>query len=146
MKFKIILALLVPFLFCIPCMAQSADAVLGVWQSGHGSVRVRIFKTGENHNGKIVWLREENDEAGKPKTDQNNPSESQRNQPLIGVEALSDFTYKGAGVWEGGTVYDPRSGKKYSCKLSISESGALEIRAFMGISLIGMTQVWTRVK
>jgi uncharacterized protein (DUF2147 family) len=146
MKRKIILSLLVPLLFCIPCIAQSGDAVLGVWQSGGGNVRVQIFKSGETYNGKIAWLREENDESGKPKTDRNNPAESLRGQPLLGLEALSDFTYKGNGVWEGGTVYDPRSGKKYSCKLSISSSGALEIRAFMGISLIGKTQIWTRVK
>lgn len=146
MKFKIILALLAPLLFYLPCMAQNGDAVLGVWQSGHGNVRVRIFKTGETYNGKIAWLRKELDESGKPKTDENNPSESLKGQPLLGLEALSDFTYKGDGVWDGGTVYDPRSGRKYSCKLSVSRSGVLEIRAYMGISLIGKTQVWTRVK
>ncbi len=146
MKIKIILALLLPLLYSVPSLAQSGDAVLGVWQSGHGNVRVRIFKTGETYNGKIAWLRVENDESGKPKTDKNNPSESLRSRPLLGIEALSDFIYKGNGVWEGGTVYDPRSGKKYSCKMSISGSGALEIRAYMGISLIGKTQIWTRVK
>ncbi|SKB42796.1 DUF2147 domain-containing protein [Daejeonella lutea] len=146
MKFKILLAFLAPICFILPSMAQSGDAVLGVWQSGGGNVRVQIFKSGQTYNGKISWLREENDESGNPKTDKHNPSESRRGQPLLGLEALSDFNYSGNGVWEGGTVYDPRSGKKYSCKLSISNGGALEIRAFMGISLIGKTQVWTRVK
>lgn len=146
MKFKIILAFLAPFLFGIPCMAQSGDAVLGVWQSGHGNARVRIFKNAGSYNGKIVWLRNKHDESGKPKTDENNPSGALRNQPIIGLETLRDFRYNGDGAWEGGTVYDPRSGKKYSSKLSISRNGALEIRAFMGISLIGKTQVWTRVQ
>ena len=146
MKFKLIFAFLAPILFSIPCIAQNPDAVLGMWQSEHGNARVQISKSGGNYNGRIVWLKEENTESGKPKTDQNNPTESLRSQPILGMEALSDFNFKGDGVWDGGTVYDPRSGKKYSCKLSLGGNGKLEIRAFMGISLIGKTQYWSRVK
>ena len=146
MKVKMILSLLLPMLAAIPVSAQNGDAVLGIWQSEHGSARIQIFKTGGDYNGKIVWLKEELDESGKHKTDENNPSESLKKKPIIGLEALSDFTYKGDGVWEGGTVYDPRSGKKYSCKLAVNGDGQLEVRAFMGISLIGKTQIWTRVK
>lgn len=146
MKFKIIFTIVLPLLFCLPALAQNADAVLGLWQSEHGKVRVQISKSGELYNGKIVWLKEANDETGKPKADINNPSVAKRSQSIIGLEALSDFTYKGDGLWEGGTVYDPRSGKKYNSKLSISGAGALEIRAFIGISLIGKTQTWTRVR
>jgi uncharacterized protein (DUF2147 family) len=141
-----ILALLIPLFAAFSSLAQNDDAVLGVWQSEHGNARVQISKAGDTYNGKIVWLKDEYDESGKPKTDENNPSEALRKQPIIGLEALSDFTYKGAGVWDGGTVYDPRSGKKYSCKLSVNAGGKLEIRAFMGISLIGKTQIWSRVK
>ena len=146
MKFKITCALLVPFLFSITCVAQNADAVLGMWQSEHGNARIKISKSGESFNGKIVWLKEQNDDSGKPKTDVSNPTETLRSQPILGLEALSDFNYKGEGVWDGGTVYDPRSGKKYNCKLSMDGSGKLEIRAFMGISLIGKTQTWARIK
>ena len=146
MKFKIMCALLAPFLFSITCVAQNADAVLGMWQSEHGNARIKISKSGESFNGKIVWLKEQNDDSGKPKTDISNPTETLRSQPILGLEALSDFTYKGEGIWDGGTVYDPRSGKKYNCKLSMDGSGKLEIRAFMGISLIGKTQTWARIK
>lgn len=146
MKFKMILGLLLLFLAAIPAFAQNGDAVLGIWQSEHGNARIQIFKSGEDYSGKIVWLKEELDESGKQKSDENNPSEALRTKPIIGLEALSDFTYKGDGVWEGGTVYDPRSGKKYSCKLAVVGNGQLDVRAFMGISLIGKTQTWTRVK
>lgn len=146
MKLKMILSLLIPVFFSIPCLAQNADAVLGMWQSEHGSARIQISKGGDNYNGKIVWLKEENDESGKPKRDKNNPSEALKSQPIVGLEALSDFTYKGDGVWEGGTVYDPRTGKTYDCKLTMGPGGKLEVRAFMGISLIGKTQTWSRVK
>ncbi|WP_276347758.1 DUF2147 domain-containing protein [Daejeonella sp. JGW-45] len=146
MKFKIIFTLLTIFARGSYSYAQSADVILGIWQSEHGSGRIQVFKEGESYNGRIVWLKDEKDESGKPKTDINNPSEALKSQPIKGLEVLSDFTYSDNGEWEGGTVYDPRSGKKYSCKLSLSGNGQLEIRAFKGISLIGKTQVWSRVK
>ncbi len=146
MKFKIVFTLLISLISGIAAFAQSGDAVLGIWQSEHGNGRIQIFKEGENYNGKIVWLKEETDESGKVKTDENNPSESLKSQPIKGLEVLSDFVYNEDGEWEGGTVYDPRSGKKYSCKLSVSGNGQLEIRAFKGISLIGKTQLWSRVR
>lgn len=145
MTFKIVFTLLISLISAVTSFAQSGDAVLGIWQSEHGSGRIQIFKEGENYNGKIVWLKEEADESGKVKTDINNPSESLKMQPIKGLEVLSDFEYND-GVWDGGTVYDPRSGKKYSCRLSVSGSGQLEIRAFKGISLIGKTQLWSRVR
>ena len=146
MKFKIaIMALAIIFTESF-ASAQDIDSVLGIWESEHGSGRIQISKNGESYNGKIVWLKDETDESGKPKLDVNNPLDEFKSRPIKGLNVLSDFTYSNNGVWDGGTVYDPRSGKKYSCKLNISGNGQLEIRAFKGISLIGMTQTWSRVK
>jgi uncharacterized protein (DUF2147 family) len=142
-RFKILLALLV---LSFSSVAQQGDAVLGIWQSEHGNGRIQIYKTGELYNGKLVWLTKELNEAGKPKLDINNPVESLRSHPIKGLEVLKNFSYKNEGNWDGGTVYDPRSGKTYNCKLFMSSSDELEVRAFMGISLFGKTQVWSRVK
>ncbi|MEJ7780571.1 MAG: DUF2147 domain-containing protein [Daejeonella sp.] len=145
MKLKLIIALAILGIFPYLTFAQNADAVLGIWESEHGSGRIQIYKSGDTYEGKLVWLKEENDNSGKPLADINNPSEALRNRPVKGLDVLSGFTYKD-GAWQDGTVYDPKSGKKYSCKLSMTSGGQLEIRAYMGISLIGKTQVWSRVK
>lgn len=142
---KIVILTLMSVLPYLSSFAQNADAVLGMWESEHGSGRIQIYKSGDVHEGKLIWLKEENDRAGKPLVDINNPSETLRTRPVKGLEVLSGFRYSD-GAWDGGTVYDPKSGKKYSCKLSINGDGQLEIRAFMGISLIGKTQLWSRVK
>jgi uncharacterized protein (DUF2147 family) len=147
MNFKIKFATLIISIFTsIPSFSQESDALLGLWQSEHGNVRIQLYKSGNSYDGKLVWLKEDIDESGNPKTDIHNPSEALKSQPVKGLEVLSGFSYKNSGVWEGGTVYDPRSGNKYSCKLSMSRSDRLEIRAFKGISLIGKTHVWSRVR
>lgn len=146
MKLKqIIIITLISIDPSLSSFAQNADAVLGIWESEHGSGRIQINKSGDTYSGKLIWLKEENDSSGKPLLDINNPSEAKRIRPVKGLEVLSGFNYND-GEWDGGTVYDPKSGKKYNCKLSVSSDGQLEIRAFMGISLIGKTQVWSRVK
>jgi len=49
------------------------------------------------------------------------------------------------GVWKGGKILDPDNGKTYSCKMELAAKGQeLDVRGFIGISLIGRTQTWYR--
>ncbi|MDJ1468744.1 DUF2147 domain-containing protein [Cytophagaceae bacterium DM2B3-1] len=127
------------------CYAQKGpDAVVGTWFTGKG--RVQIYKQGDKYYGKIVWLAEPNDKEGKPKADKKNPDEKKRTQPILGLVNLRDFTYDEDNVWEDGRIYNPEEGKDYSCKMTLKDPDTLEVRGFVGISLIGKTVVWKRVK
>ncbi|RKD14465.1 SIGNAL peptide protein [Pelobium manganitolerans] len=125
--------------------AQSADAIVGKWLNKDGDAHIQIYKSGNRYNGKLVWLKNPNNENGKAKTDINNPDANLRGRALLGLELLRGFTYND-GTWEDGTIYDPKSGKTYSCKMSLKSKDALNVRGYIGISLIGRTDVWTRVK
>jgi uncharacterized protein (DUF2147 family) len=49
-------------------------------------------------------------------------------------------------VWEGGKILDPENGTEYSLRLTPIEGGAkLQVRGFLGFSLLGRTQTWVRV-
>jgi uncharacterized protein (DUF2147 family) len=139
--------LFVSFLIiAITTNAQEADDILGKWQSGHGNGRIQIFKRDNLYYGKIIWLNEPNDESGRPKRDVNNPNESLKARPIIGLEVLKDFVFKGNGAWSNGKVYDPKSGNTYNCLMNMPDQNKLNIRAFFGISLLGRTETWTRVQ
>jgi uncharacterized protein (DUF2147 family) len=58
---------------------------------------------------------------------------------------LRDFRYDGDNVWTDGTIYDPESGNDYSCKITMEKPTHLQVRGYIGISLFGRTEVWTRV-
>jgi uncharacterized protein (DUF2147 family) len=124
---------------------KSADAVLGVWYNGSKESKIEIFKCGNQYCGKIIWLREPNTD-GKPKTDKNNPDEKLRNRPVAGMQLMKNFTYSGENIWEEGEIYNPKSGKTYSCKMTLIDKNTLDLRGFIGISLIGKTDTWTRVE
>jgi len=52
----------------------------------------------------------------------------------------------GKDVWEGGKILDPENGTEYSLRLTPIEGGAkLQVRGFLGFSLLGRTQTWVRV-
>ena len=47
--------------------------------------------------------------------------------------------------WTGGSLLDPDDGKIYKGKLQVIDGGKkLDVRGFIGISLIGRTQTWVR--
>jgi uncharacterized protein (DUF2147 family) len=124
--------------------AQQADAVLGVWKNGEGTGMVQVYKKGDKYFGKLVWLKVANDADGKPRTDINNPEENLKNRQLKGLENLRDFTFKGENKWEGGRIYDPKTGSDYSCEMKLIDENTLEVRGYIGVSLFGRTDVWKR--
>ncbi|OIN57483.1 DUF2147 domain-containing protein [Arsenicibacter rosenii] len=139
---------LVFFVGIFSAHAQSnPDAIVGTWLNGTKKGHIQLYKQGDKYFGKIVWLKEPNDPAtGKPKTDVKNENAANHNRPVLGLVNLTNFEYDGGNVWDEGKIYNPEDGKTYSCKLTLKDANTLDVRGFVGISLIGKTQTWTRVK
>jgi uncharacterized protein (DUF2147 family) len=141
---KISITLLITLTFCFNASAQKADAILGKWINPSGEGQVLIYKKDNKFYGRLVWIKVP-DRDGKPKMDIHNPDKALQTRPELGLELLKDFTFNGDDVYEDGTIYDPKSGKTYSCKMTL-KGNSLKIRGYIGISLFGRTEVWTRVK
>jgi uncharacterized protein (DUF2147 family) len=125
---------------------NEADAILGVWQNGEGTGHIKIEKIGTKYFGKIVWLKEPIDkETGKPKVDKKNPNAAMHNTPILGYRIIRDFVFQGDKKWEEGSIYDPKKGEDYKCKITMTSPNVLDVRGFVGISLIGRTDTWKRV-
>ena len=117
--------------------------IVGNWLSEDKEGITTIFENNGKYFGKITWLKKPNDSKGIPFTDSENPDKSKRNQPLIGLLILKDFQYSN-NEWKGGTIYDPESGKTYTCTMWLQESNTLKVRGYWG--LFYQTQTWTKVK
>lgn len=121
-----------------------ADDVVGVWlTSGKEPAKIQIYRSGQNYYGKIVWLQNPLSN-GKQKLDTNNPDKNKRNQPIVGLTILSGFEFDGDDEWDDGKIYDPESGKTYSCYLSLKNNSTLKVRGYVGLSMFGRTETWTR--
>jgi uncharacterized protein (DUF2147 family) len=118
---------------------------LGTWTNEGKEARFEIYKCGDKLCGKILWLKEPNRD-GKPKTDINNPELKLRNQPLIGLVFIKGFEYDGDYKWDEGTIYDPKNGNTYSAYMKMNSKDKMEVKGYIGISLIGRSQTWVRVQ
>lgn len=147
---KLTIGLLVLGMMSAGHLSAAPDSVLGMWRTENNKSVVNIYKCGANYCGNIVSLAEPNypandpkGMAGKPKIDRNNPAEQFRTRPIAGLFLLWGFVPDGENSWKNGQIYDPESGKTYSCKMTLN-GNTLEVRGFIGVSFIGRTSYWSR--
>ena len=140
-----ILFLLLAFVSTTSFMSDSPDDIVGIWKDGDGKGHVQIFKQQNKYYGKIIWLKDSKSTDGKPKVDRKNPNTSLRNRPIVGLVMLRDFKFD-EGEWTNGYIYNPSDGKEYKAYMKLKDRNTLAVRGYVGISLIGKTDTWIRVK
>ena len=133
------------FMTLMASAAPNPDDVIGVWLNSSGEGQIEIYKESNKYFGRIIWLKKPNGPKGNPKLDANNPDESMRSKPLLGSLILRNFKYDN-GEWNGGRIYDPQNGKDYKCYMKLKDTKTLSVRGYIGFSLLGRTEVWTKVK
>lgn len=117
----------------------SAASVLGNWLTEPRDGIIAITRSADGHfEGRIVGGN------APQRLDERNPDPVRRGQLLLGQLILKDMRYDGQGVWSGGTIYDPDSGHTFRCRLELRGNTALRVRGYLGIALLGRTQLWTR--
>lgn len=124
-----------------------AATPVGLWYAEGGAAQVEIRACGDALCGRIVWLRSPFDETGCDLRDRSNGNVSLRDRPILGLEILRGLKPSDAEekVWTDGTIYDPTSGKTYTCSLRVEGDDRLQLRGYVGIPLLGRTTTWIRV-
>ena len=145
MRLPLLLSLIFAALTSLSAAAQKLSP-LGVWTNADKQATFEIYQCGSKLCGKIVTLREPNDANGKPKTDSENPDPKLRSRPRLGMVFMTDFAYDDDNKWDNGKIYDPESGKTYSCYMKMESANQMEVKGYIGFSLIGRSQIWTRIK
>lgn len=139
--------------FCIStvCGQSAADKVLGTYQvtaPGTNEVsKVKIYKTTSGEYwGKVIWLKEPNFKNGTPKTDIKNPDPKLRNTPGDQIVLMKNFSYDSKkNEWNGGTIYNPVSGKTYKCYMKFESTTKLKVRGYIGVPALGESMYWYKI-
>lgn len=126
--------------------SQAQDAsgapIVGRWltESHEGVVGIiEITRTAEgSYQGRIVGGNAPH------RLDTHNPDPALRRQILRGQVILRGLKPQSEGRWAGGTIYDPDSGRTYQCRIEPLDRDRLKVRGFIGLSLLGRNQTWTR--
>ena len=135
-------------LMALPALAQMSP--VGLWKTiddkdGSAKSEIRIVDNAGVFTGKIEKIL---DPKAKPGELCVECTDDRKGQPMLGLEIIRGVRQVGGqAVWEGGTIVEPSTGKIYKMKMTPIEGGAkLEMRGFIGFSLLGRTQTWLRVQ
>lgn len=122
------------------------DPVEKIWYNQEKTSKIQVFKATDGmFYGKIIWLADPKDANGNPRTDIKNPEESRRKTPIMNLLILRAFkkSTDATNQYEGGSVYDPLSGKTYCGKINLSGK-ELKLKGYIcSFSLLGRTSTWT---
>jgi uncharacterized protein (DUF2147 family) len=102
-----------------------------------GNLEVDIAPCGKALCGTVVKVLTDQSMAGPSKT-----MAADAPSPL-GVKVLSDFMPSGDSEWHG-QIYNRENGKTYDCLMSLASADQLKIRPYVGVPLVGKTQIWRR--
>ena len=145
------LVLFLIILTAVPAWAADSDSVAGFWNTQDNDALFEIYRCGSLYCGRILSLEEPNypptdkQMPGRPKVDRHNPDPALRNRTLVGLPLILGFHYEGDNSWHG-RIYNPEDGKTYRCNFSMAGEDRLKVRGYIGIPLLGRTQIWTRRK
>jgi len=135
-----------PLLLCLACAAHADTSPVGTWKTIDDDTHepkalVQISEDGGVLSGKIVKLFRKPDEDPAPLCKECRGE--RHDQPVLGMTILWNM-HRDGDEWNGGEILDPENGKTYRCKLQVGDDGNLQVRGFIGFSLLGRTQVWER--
>jgi uncharacterized protein (DUF2147 family) len=143
MKPKLLLVIFLLFFVARSVAQTKADDIVGVWLTGGKEpAKIQIYRSGDKYYGKIVWLKYP-EANGMARLDSKNPDKSKQKQQIIGLVILQHFRFDD-NEWNDGKIYDPESGKTYSCHLTLKGNKTLKVRGYVGVSLLGRTETWIR--
>lgn len=99
---------------------------------------VEIYKRGDQYYGKVsqLLIKPANPNCVDCKDDR-------KNKPILGMEIIRGLKKEG-DEFTGGTITDPKTGKTYKCTIK-REGDKLNVRGYLGFSLLGRTQTWQKV-
>ena len=145
------IAFFLPFIAALT-LAHSASAdpqpdVTGFWESddsdGQPNAWFYFVEEFQNYEGRLVKAFPK---PGAP----NVPnclkcSGDQKNAPMMGLVIVKQMKRDGL-KYQDGAILDPRNGTVYRAQMDLSADGQqLSVRGYLGVSLLGQTQVWTRL-
>ena len=144
--------LLIITFFCITINfsninAQSVDPVLGIWKTidektNQPSSLIRL----DEKNGELIGVVTELiPTPGETLVTYCNLCKDERKgKPIVGMTIMKGLKRVSQGNWSGGEILDPEEGEIYKVKVTLVNDKTLEVRGYIGIPLLGRTQIWIR--
>jgi uncharacterized protein (DUF2147 family) len=117
------------------------ESILGEWltqkEENRPSARVKFVHAQDGtYTGILSWSPD-------PRKDVHNKDPKLRDRSVVGIPLIWHLRYDD-GEYVDGYVYNPEDGGTYRMKVEVLSNVALKVRGYLGISLFGQNQLWSR--
>ncbi len=124
----------------------AAAQVTGKWKTfddktGEAKSIVQIYEQDGKIYGKVIEILN----PAKKNNKCTDCKGADKDKPILGIVVIKGLT-KDGNEYTDGDILDPNNGKLYSCTVKLKEKDKLDVRGYLGISMLGRTQTWTRVE
>lgn len=140
---KVVSGLLL-MVFYLPLAIAASQSPVGNWvtvddKTGEKRALVTIYESGSVLSGVIDKIFPQPGDTG---ICENCPGEF-KGKKVKGLNFIWGLKKEGDNEWGDGSILDPKSGKIYRAKITL-QGDKLLVRGYLGISLLGRTQIWHR--
>ncbi|MCO4822545.1 MAG: DUF2147 domain-containing protein [Flavobacteriaceae bacterium] len=126
-------------------LVTHGQSIIGQWETFDDKTkekkgRIEIYETNNLYFAKIVksYISDEN-------TVCQSCEGAKKDKPIIGLVIIENLK-KDGDEYNSGTILDPENGKTYKCYLELIDKNKLKVRGYLGFSLFGRTQYWSRTE
>ena len=131
------------FFILLTCVSN-AQSIFGKWENKNEETNqvdsvIEVYEENGKAFAKIIEIKNKNRQnAGCDKC-----KGKQKDKPILGMVILSGLK-KDGDEWSGGKILDPKNGKEYKCSITLKDNNTMELRGYIGFSLLGRTAYWYR--
>jgi uncharacterized protein (DUF2147 family) len=115
--------------------ARSAAGLSGLWLTQDRNGVIEVSHCGDRLCARIVGVVLDHPDDKMPL--------DYRGMPQCDLPLVSDAQEIRPNLWKG-HLTDPRSGSVYGAEIHLNPNGTLALRGYLGFTLLGRTQTWTR--
>jgi uncharacterized protein (DUF2147 family) len=133
--------------FALGAAALPHDSPTGLWRTIDDKTHkprglIRIYE----HDGALYGRIEASLDPAETKEFCDKCPGELRHKPMIGLVIMRGMKKHGNG-YSGGEILDPDTGWTYQCRMMLEENGwRLVVRGYIGLSIVGRSQVWLRAE
>ena len=134
------LSLLIAILALAAAQAQAQPAQAGRWITESGNLEVEIAPCGDALCGTVTRVI-----ANRSMSAPGQEMDAADKRPALGMQILTGLHPTGDDTLTG-EIYNRENAKTYSVRLTLDGPQQLLVRPYIGLPLIGKTQLWRRVE
>ena len=129
--------------------SQTTDPAVGIWKTiddktNQPASLIKIDEVNGMLEGTIIKTFPRENET--PLVICNLCKDDRKDKPIIGMRIMTDLKKDETGMWSGGKILDPKNGETYKVKLTTEDGKKMDVRGYIGVPLLGRTQVWYKAE